>query len=86
MDKEIRKFIEDIFEIKTIYEYQFREVYEFTFVFKKEICLINDKITSAEIKPIGIIYEENGEYYLAPIDVVYEIEEVVKEFVKQQLT
>ena len=86
MDKEIRKFIEDIFEIKTIYEYQFREVYGFTFVFKKEICLINDKITSAEIKPIGIIYEENGEYYLAPIDVVYEIEEVVKEFVKQQLT
>ncbi|MBQ6345516.1 MAG: hypothetical protein IJI96_05320 [Methanobrevibacter sp.] len=85
MDKDVEEFIEDLLEIKKIGRYDFREIYGFTFVFKKEIFLINDHRSSAEIKPIGIIYEENGEYYLAPIGVVDEIEEVIKEFVKQQL-
>lgn len=72
-------------EIKHIDEYQFREIYGFTFVFKKYALLFNNQISSAEIKPIAIIYEEKGQYYLAPIDVVDEIEEVVKEFVRKQL-
>lgn len=85
MDKDVEEFIEDLLDIKKIGRYGFREIYGFTFVFKEEIFLINDHRSSAEIRPIGIIYEENGEYYLAPIDVVDEIEEVIKEFVKQQL-
>lgn len=85
MDKEVEDFIEDLLEIKKIGKYDFREIYGFTFVFKKKIMLFNDYNSSAEIRPIGIIYEENDEYYLAPIDVVDEIEEVIKEFVKQQL-
>ena len=85
MDKDVEEFIEDLLEIKKIGRYDFREIYGFTFVFKKEIYLINDYRSSAEIRPIAIIYEENGEYYLAPIDVVDEIEEVVKQFVYKQL-
>ena len=64
MDKDVEEFIEDLLEIKKIGRYDFREIYGFTFVFKKEIFLINDHRSSAEIKPIGIIYEENGEMYI----------------------
>lgn len=85
MDRDIKKFIEDNLNIEEINEYQFREVCGFTFAFKKETLIINDQLSSAEIKPIAIIYEENGQYYLAPIDVVDEIEEVVKQFVYKQL-
>lgn len=53
--------------------------------FASKILPLNDYSSSAEIRPLGIIYEESGEYYLAPIDVVDEIDEVVKEFVKQHL-
>ena len=85
MDNTIKEFVEDILKIEAINEYSFREICGFTFVFKEEMFLINERISSAEIRPVAIIYEENGEYYLAPIDVVDEIDEVVKEFVKQQL-
>lgn len=85
MDREIKKFVEYILDIKTTEEYQFCECCGFTFVFKKEFTYINSQNSSAEIKPIAIIYEENGEYFLAPLDVVDQIDEVVKEFVKQQL-
>lgn len=85
MDSNIKKLVEDFMEIEQIDEYQFREIYGFTFVFKKKSLLFNNQISSSEIKPIAIIYEEKGEYYLAPIDVVDEIEEVVKEFVRKQL-
>lgn len=85
MDRDLKKFIDDILKIKEINEYHFREVCGFTFVFKKEEICINNQMESAEIKPIAIIYEENDEYYLAPLDVVDEINEVVKEFVKKQL-
>ena len=85
MDRHIKEITEDFIEIDEISEYLFSEVCGFTFVFRKKVYSINDEIASGEIKPLAIIYEENGEYYLAPIDVVDEIEEVVKEFVNQQL-
>lgn len=85
MDNYIKEFVEDFFDIASIEEYSFHEIYGFTLTFKKETVFIDEQIASAEIKPIAIIYEENGEYYLAPIDVVDEIDEVVKEFVEQQL-
>lgn len=85
VDRYIEGFIENLLEIKKIEEYDFHEIYGFTFVFKKKFLFINDYSSSAEIRPLGIIYEESGEYYLAPIDVVDEIDEVVKEFVKQHL-
>ena len=85
MDSDAKKFIDDILNIKENNEYQFREVCGLTFVFKRGIILINNQISSGEIKPIAIIYEENGQYYLAPLDVVDEINEVVKQFVKKQI-
>lgn len=85
MDKYIKKFAKNFIDIEEIKEYQFQTLCGFTFAFKNEILFINEQIASCEIKPIAIIYEENGEYYMAHIDVVDEIEEVVKEFVKTQL-
>ena len=85
MDRYIEKFIEDIFDIRTDKEYHFKEVYGLTFAFSEKIVHINDKISSAELRPVGIIYEENSQYYLAPLYDAIEIEEVVREFVRKNL-
>ena len=61
---------------------EFKELYGFTFVFKKRILYFRDYVASAEISPLGIIYDENGEYYFAPIHRSVNISEVVKEYVK----
>jgi len=75
----------DMFSINETCNFEFREVCGFTFVFKTRILTINDKLTSASIKPVGIIYEENGEYYMAPLDETVDINEVIEEFVKRCL-
>ncbi len=82
MPDEIKKFVEDLFSIEEKNEYEFRHLYGFTFVFKRSLIIIMDSATSVEIKPVAIIYEENGEYYLAPIDVVDDIAGLVKEYVE----
>lgn len=82
MDKFIEDLLDDLFDIKTYTEYHFREIHGLTFAFCEKIVRINDKISSAEIRPAGIIYEENGEYYLALLHDIIEIDEVVKEFVQ----
>lgn len=81
MDRYLKDFVENLFDIEEISDYQYKDVCGFTFVFKREIFQINNQISSADIRPLAIIFEENGQYYLAPIDVVDEIEEVIKEFV-----
>ena len=85
MDEDIKQLFEDIMMIEDVTGYHFREVCGFTFVFKRMDLFINDEISTCDIKPIAIIYEENGEYYLSPIDVVDEIEAVVKEYVEKIL-
>lgn len=85
MDKTINKFIEDAIGIKIIEEYEFKKLYGLTFVFKRKISTINEQISSAEIKPIGIIYEENGQYYIAALDVIDELSHVIKEFVEKEI-
>ena len=85
MEDSIKKFIEDLFDITIIDRYSFRRLYGLTFVFKKQAFFMNDRLSSAEIKPVAIIYEENDEYYLAPLDVTDEIEVIVKEYVKNFL-
>ena len=82
MDSKIEKFIEDALHISYEAEYHFRRLCGFTFVFRTEAMFFKDSITSFEIAPVGIIYEENGEYYLAPLSVIEDIEGVVEEFVK----
>ena len=78
-------FLKDIFKITQEHQFEFKEVYGFTFVFKTTTMKFKEKIPSIEIKPIGIIYEENDEYYFAPIDRVENISEVIEEYVKNYL-
>lgn len=67
-------------------EIEFKKLYGFTFVFEKNTVTINDNIASAEIKPVGIIYEENDEYYFAPLDAVNNINVIVEEFAKKYMS
>lgn len=82
MDRHIKKIIDYVFDFKSTSEYLFYEKFGFTFVFRRDITTLNEKITSAEILPIGIIYVENGEYYYAPLHGTDEIDGIVKDFVK----
>lgn len=79
------EFIENILKINNEIRYEFREIYGFTFVFETSITSLRDKISSAEIKPVGIIYDENDEYYLAPIDEDIQKDAIIKDFVNEIL-
>lgn len=79
---DIKEFIEDTFGVKKIKEYDFRQICGFTFVFESDIICIKEKVSSASINPVGIIYEENGEFYFTPLHETVEIEEVIKAYVK----
>lgn len=85
MDKEVKEFLDEMLEITEDIEYVFEKRFGLTFVFRRDITFIRDKITSAEIIPIGIIYEENDQYYFAPLYDKNEIEAIVKEFVEKEI-
>ena len=76
--------IKSLLKIDETREFEFRNLYGLTFAFMTKIVYLNNRLTFSEIKPVGIIYEENGEYYLAPLDKVVDITAVVKEFVKSE--
>ena len=82
MKDRILKDLEEIFNIHEDMKIEFIEICGFTFVFITRIFTINEQLSSAEIKPVGIIYEENDQYYFAPLYDVDNLEEIVKEFVK----
>ena len=73
----------DMFSINETCDFEFREVCGFTFAFKTRILTIEDKLTSASITPVGIIYEENDEFYFAPLHATVDINVIVKEFVEK---
>ena len=85
MDKEVKEFFDEMLEITDHIEYVFEKRFGLTFVFRRDITFIRDKITSAEIIPMGIIYEENDQYYFAPLYDKDEIEAIVKEFVEKEI-
>lgn len=85
MEDKLKKFVYDTFEIETDSEYQFKEMYGLTFVFKNETVMINKRLSSKLLSPVGIIYEENDEYYFAPIDENVSISETVWEYVNKCL-
>lgn len=74
---------EEFFKINQDTEFKFKDSYGFTFVFEENILRINEKISSVELKPVGIIYEENDEYYFAPLDEVGDIKAIINEFMKE---
>ena len=85
MDKNIKNFIHDALNFDVIVEYDFRKLYGFTFAFKSEFIRMRNQLTSASITPVGIIYEENGEFYMAPLYDDIEIEEVIKSYVEKEI-
>ena len=82
MRDEILKVLEDTFDITHDGDFEFMQICGFTFVFKRSIISVNDRISSAEIRPAGIIYEENDEYYFAPLYGRDNIDEIIREYVK----
>ena len=82
MDKHVKEFLGKMFELKMKNKYLFRKLYGLTFVFRRDIVYLNDYMSSGEILPVGIIYEENGEYYFAHLHSKDDIEGIVEEFVK----
>ena len=81
MKDELEEFIKELVNLEEYSEYGFRKCCGLTFVFKSTFFRFHEKISSAEIRPVGIIYEENDEIYFAPLDEVDEIEPIVEEFV-----
>ena len=72
--------IRDIIRKESFYE--FKELYGFTFVFENTTVYFKDTIASADIKPVGIIYAENDDYYFAPFDKAENLKKIIKEYVK----
>lgn len=77
--------IKELFNIDESTSVEFRKIYGFTFAFQTRVISINDKLTSGEIKPLAIIYEENDEIYLAPLDEPVNIDRIIKSFVEKSL-
>ena len=71
------------FEINQDTSIEFKTLHGMTFVFKKKIICIRGQLSSAEIKPVGIIYDENGEYYFAPLEKSYPLDDIVEEYVSE---
>ena len=84
MKDDLLKEIEKIFEIAQDSTYEFRHIYGFTFVFKTTMLSFKGEISSAEIKPVGIIYKENGQYYRAPLYEGVKIERIIEEFIREE--
>ena len=83
MDKHIMNLIGDMLNIEIKNEYVFKKICGLTFVARKDITIINDQLSSASMEPVGIIYEENGKSYYAPLHGGEDIDEIVKEYVKR---
>ncbi len=82
MKEKVKNFIPELADIKIISEYEFHELHGFTFVFKNEFFQVKDQISSASIAPIGIIYDENDEYYFAPLADEVNVNPIVKSYLK----
>lgn len=78
-------FLKDLFKITEDTSFEFKEICGFTFAFMTKTTLINNKISSYEIQPVGIIYVENDEYYFAPIEEMENIDEVIEKYVENCL-
>ena len=85
MSDDIIRDLQNIFEIKEETYYEFKEVYGLTFVFQTKIHHIKGILSSAEIRPLGIIYTENEEFYFVPLDRVKNLREISEEYVKNYI-
>lgn len=85
MGENFAEDIKEFFKCKTDEIIEFKKIYGFTFVFITKITMIRDRLSSAETKPVGIIYDENDQYYFTPLNGnVKNIEEIVEKYVKEE--
>jgi hypothetical protein len=80
--KNIEEFIKDFIDLKEIKKIDFKKVCGFYFAIQTTHITIKNEISSSEIKPIAIIYEENDQYYFAPLYGQENINEIVKNYVE----
>ena len=85
MSDDIIRDLQNIFEIKEETYYEFKEVHGLTIVFQTKIHHIKGILSSAEIRPLGIIYTENEEFYFVPLDRVKNLPEIIEEYVKNYI-
>lgn len=84
MKEKIKDLVLDMEDIEVIGKYEFQEIHGFTFVFKSEFIRIKDQISSASIKPIGIIYDENEDIYFAPLVDNADISSIIKSYLESK--
>lgn len=83
--KKVEKIVKDIFNIKEIEDIEFKKIYGLYLAFKTKYIFIHDEISSAEMFPLAIIYKENDDYYLAPLDESEKIKDITEKFVEKCL-
>ena len=83
--KDVNDIAKHFLDIEEIEEINFKKIYGLYFASKTTYTFINSEISSSQIIPVAIIYEENDEFYLAPLHDEDEIEEIVKNFVEKCL-
>ena len=71
--------------MKETVKIEFKKIHNLTFVFKTKIITLNEKITSLEINPTGIIYTQKEDYYFAPLSEDYDIEKIAEKFAKEEV-
>lgn len=81
MKEKIDRIMSEIMKMDKNSKFIFKNMCGLTFVYEETFFMCGEKISSAEMKPVGIIYEENDDFYFAPLDEIDKIEPIIKEFV-----
>lgn len=85
---ELKALLDEIFEIENIDQNYFKEMKISSdkviyLIFHERQKIINDKLTSGSIWPIGFILKMGNEYYYCPLNDDEFDENIVKEFVEK---
>lgn len=67
VDEQEKKDWKDIIDVDYETDYQFKTLYGLTFVFKRRFLQVKGMVISGSIAPEAIIYQQDGEFYLAPL-------------------
>ena len=85
MNYKITDLLDGIFDVNVTSKYEFKEICGFTFAFEKSTIFYREEISSEEIKPVAIIYTENDDYYLAPLEKSVNKNKIIKEYVQNMI-
>lgn len=88
MSEKIRKLLNNIIEIKSRILFKEVDALDLTlyFAFEESITIIYKNVSAFDIKPLGFILNDNGEWIFAPIAEDFgNSERIVKAFVEEFL-